>query len=135
MITNLWALLGVTAVLVVVVGIISFLTSMPKSWEKKISSFFENHYVTGLIGITVAIIIGVAISIPIFDLWGYNDVCESKNWTGNFQTNDREWIFGDKITVLCIDDVNKTSNITDAVKVVRKSQSCSKDYCNIIGLA
>jgi hypothetical protein len=133
MITNLWTLLGMVAILVVVVGVLGFMGK--KEW-KMIDKFFDNikPYYQGAIGITVAIIIGVAVAMPLLDLTRDGYLCDSNNWTGIHQTNNKEfWLFGEKITIMCIDDLNQSSDI-NVVKVIKKSDSIMYSP-NLSGLA
>jgi Mg2+/citrate symporter len=133
MITDLGSLLIVVFILIIVVGIIGFMDK--KGW-KMLDKLLDKiqPYVPATLGVIIALIIGIAVAIPIFEMSDYGLLCENNNWTGIHQTNDkRYWLFGDKITLLCVNDLDQKSNITSIVKVVKKSESMMYNQ-NLSGL-
>lgn len=118
-ITNLAPILIAVTIITVIIGLLGSVDN--KTWRNLARWFDKKHnYATALIGLFVATICGFAIAIPIW--YGYDNLCEDSDWTGLHSTNDKEfWLFGDKVTVLCIDDENQTD--VGAVKVIKKSQS------------
>jgi hypothetical protein len=84
----------------------------------------RTNLIGAFLGILVTIIVSVAVAIPITEMTDYGYVCENNNWTGIHATDDnRYWLFGDKITVLCVDDRTQNSTITNEIKAVRWSES------------
>lgn len=141
MITNFAPILLAVIVVVIIVGIIGFAIPdckhryklkkicskchvqkpEPKQIEQESG---RTNSIGAFLGILVFIIIGFAVTIPIIEMTDYGYVCENNNWTGIHATDDnRYWLFGDKITVLCVDDRTQNSTITNEIKAVRWSES------------